>query len=113
MFTKQDAAERVREFVEINLPRQYLCRGEIGKLPRRLEAFVNGEDLNIGWESGWSVSCSLRLCMDDAPSITWPSTHRGLTEVVACLALYRQVVEFAALFDAYRLEQLSYVREAS
>lgn len=76
-------------------------------------------DLHLSWERAWGVGASLHICVEREKSdksgyggrvpcvrfrascdIGWSSTGRDVKSATAALALYRQVVDLAALIEA-------------
>lgn len=76
-------------------------------------------DFNLSWERAWGVSASLRISIEREKTdkagyggrvpctrfrtscdIGWSSTGRDISSATAALALYRQVIDLAALIQA-------------
>lgn len=107
MYTKDKAIETLAKFFIENCPRQFL------RVPP--EQCIRQADLrnvNVTWEAGWGISASLSFGIDDEPTISWASTGRTVVTALAAVALYRTVVEFAAVLEAKRLEELGYVAQS-
>lgn len=76
-------------------------------------------DLSLSWDRAWGIGASLRVCIErekgdkagyggrvpcvrfrTSCNIGWSSTGRDVKSATAALALYRQVVDLAALIEA-------------
>lgn len=76
-------------------------------------------DLSLSWDRAWGVGASLHVCVEREKTdkagyggrvpcvrfrtscdIGWSSTGRDVKSATAALALYRQVVDLAALIEA-------------
>ena len=76
-------------------------------------------DIGLSWERAWGVSASLRILIErekgdkagyggrvpcvrfrTSCDVGWSATRRDVKSAIAALALYRQVVDLAALIEA-------------
>lgn len=106
-YTKDKAADCLRKFFLANCPTQYLLVP-----PEKCLMDEQLRRVNVTWEASWGVSCSLSFGIDNEPNISWSSTGRTVVTAVAAIALYRTVVEFAAMLEARRQEELGYVHQS-
>lgn len=88
---------------------------------QRLSSGFGGRpvDLNLSWDRAWGVGATLRVCVEREKGdkagyggrvpcvrfrtgcdIGWSATGRDVKSATAALALYRQVVDLAALIEA-------------
>jgi hypothetical protein len=111
----QQAMERAVGIIRQHLP---LIPGfrDSDRVEDRLQSAIAQHYLNIEWERGWGLGCSLsisirhgRLEMEETRivhhrevrvEVGWSSTGRGPAEAVAAVALYQQVTQLACLIES-------------
>ncbi|MGZ6067064.1 MAG: hypothetical protein ACXWVM_31995 [Polyangiales bacterium] len=95
---------------------------------RALDVPTYGSSLHIEFKRAWSVSCDLSLSFSSGErtavharrsssvedhvwvqrpnvQVCWSSSGRDVATATACLALYREVIELAALIEARLAEE--------
>lgn len=107
-YTKEKAEKALREFFLANCPRQFL-RAPLEDCLRHDDGFRH---VNVSWEAGWAIGCSLSCGIDREAELGWSSTGRSVAAATAAIALYRMVLDFAAMLECKRQEELSYVRQS-
>lgn len=114
-YTMAMAGERIKQFVMTNVPTRYM-RGGLERLAGEFRWFPSNDQeypvsgrVYIEWEVCWAVGCSMAFASNGEVSITWSSTGRSVTQATACVALYREVVEFGAALEAFMKEELEQV----
>lgn len=72
-------------------------------------------DLNLRWDQGWSLEATLHvkirteqkvrldgpaMILECTTDMSWPSSGRSIAEATVAVALYREIIELAALVEA-------------
>lgn len=110
-YTKAKAEKALREFFLANCPKQFLRQPleQYLSFSRDEEGFRH---VNVSWEAGWGIECSLSCGIDRETEMGWSSTGRSVAQATAAIALYRMVTDFAALLECKRQEELGWVRQS-
>lgn len=111
IYTTQQAINRMRDYLDKNLPRQHLENNMEYTLEKFLhqgnpDSLWGWFNLTVRYNVSFSVGCDIYLTFREEPEISWSSTHRSIINAAACVALYGRAVEFAAGWELVRLEEV-------
>ncbi len=98
--TRKQAFKKLMAFIIANAPRSFLVKvPELDHFDCELRSSVD-----LQWQVAWAVDSRICIRLDQEVEISWSSSHKNVARAVACVALYRQVVNFAAMLEIYRYD---------